>query len=391
MSAVVDIKADNSKAGNSKAGRHQADNAKDAAAPPVDGLSLRAITRRFGQRLAVDGVNLDVKRGEVLCLLGPSGCGKSTTLRMAAGLERPDSGQVFVGGRLVEGGGHREPPEARRIGLMFQDYALFPHLTAKQNVAFGLSKLPRAERDARAEDELARVGMGALKDAYPHTLSGGEQQRVALARMLAPKPDVVLMDEPFSGLDTALRDDVRSGTLKRLKQANAAVVMVTHDPDEAMRVGDRIALMRDGRIVQSGTPAEIYREPADPHAAALFGGVNVFHGRVTNRCVLSPFGHSKAKSVAEGEWAEVIYRPSSVRVAEAGVEARVLAARPYAGQLEVEAEILPQAIPEGLEVPAMIRAVAPLGMELKPGTSIFLAARPEEALVFPCRERVCRA
>jgi iron(III) transport system ATP-binding protein len=341
--------------------------------------------------MAVDGVNLDVKRGQVVCLLGPSGCGKSTTLRIAAGLERPDSGQVFVAGRLVEGDGCHEPPETRRIGLMFQDYALFPHLTAKQNVAFGLAKLPRPEREARAEEELARVGMTALKNAYPHTLSGGEQQRVALSRMLAPKPDVVLMDEPFSGLDSALRDDVRSGTLKRLKEAGAAVVMVTHDPDEAMRVGDTIALMRSGRIVQMGTPAEIYRNPADPQAAALFGGANVFHGRVTNRCAISPFGQAHAKSVAEGEWAEVIYRPSSVRVAEAGVEARVLAVRPYAGQLEVEAAILPQAIPDGLEIPEIIRAVAPLQLELAPGMPVFLTAKPEEAFVFPCRDRVCRS
>jgi iron(III) transport system ATP-binding protein len=353
---------------------------------------LREITRRFGKRIAVDGINLDVRRGHVLCLLGPSGCGKSTTLRIAAGLERPDSGQVFVGGRLVEGNGVHSPPETRRIGLMFQDYALFPHLTVKQNVAFGVTKLARAERDARADDELARVGMSAFKNAYPHTLSGGEQQRVALARMLAPKPDVVLMDEPFSGLDTALRDDVRSGTLGRLKQANAAVVMVTHDPDEAMRAGDRLALMRSGRIVQMGTPAEIYRHPADPQAAALFGGANVFHGRVTNGCAVSPFGQAYAKSVAEGEWAEVIYRPSSVRVAETGVQARVLAVRPYAGQLEVEAAILPQAIPhDGLEVPATIRAIAPLEAELTPGMAVFLTAKPEEAFVFPCRDGVCRS
>src|SRR4030095_8218908 len=147
------------------------------------------------------------------------------------------------------------------VGLMFQDYALFPHLSAKQNVAFGLSKLPRAERDKRADEELARVGLAALKDAYPHTLSGGEQQRVALARLLAPRPDVVLMDEPFSGLDARLRDEVRGTTLSRLRQAEAAVVMVTHDPDEAMRVGDLVALMEEGRIVQTGSPTEIYRAP----------------------------------------------------------------------------------------------------------------------------------
>jgi iron(III) transport system ATP-binding protein len=351
---------------------------------------LRCVTKRFEQRLAVDGVSFDVRRGEVLCLLGPSGCGKSTTLRIVAGLERPDRGLVFVGGRLVEGEGHHEPPETRRVGLMFQDYALFPHLSAKANVAFGLARLPRAERDGRASEELARVGLTAHQDAYPHTLSGGEQQRVALARMLAPKPDVVLMDEPFSGLDAALRDEVRGATLKRLKDAGTAVVMVTHDPDEAMRVGDRVALMRAGRIVQEGTPTEIYRHPKDPQAAALFGGANVFHARVTNGWAASPFGQTAANSVAEGDWAEVIYRPASVRVAESGVPAQVLAVRPYAGQLEVEAAFLSRGLSDGLEVPAMVRAAAPLSAALAPGAEVRLAARPEDAFVFPCRDEICR-
>ena len=359
-------------------------------AEPVDGLSLRNVTRRFGSRMAVDGVTLDARRGEVLCLLGPSGCGKSTTLRIAAGLERPDSGLVFVGGRLVEGEGRHEPPETRRVGLMFQDYALFPHLSAKANVAFGIAKLPRAERNARAEEELARVGLLALKDAFPHTLSGGEQQRVALARMLAPKPDVVLMDEPFSGLDSRLRDEVRGTTLKRLREAGAAVVMVTHDPDEAMRVGDRVALMHAGRIVQEGTPSELYLHPKDPHAAALFGGANIFHARVTNGCAPSPFGQTATKAVAEGEWAEVIYRPSSVRVAEKGIQARVLAVRPYAGQLEVEAAIEPSALPHGVEAPIYVRAQAPLAAGLTPGAEVRLAAEPEDAFVFPCRDKICR-
>ena len=363
----------------------------DELAVPVDGLSLRALTRRFGARLAVDGVSLDVKRGEVVCLLGPSGCGKSTTLRMAAGLERPDSGLVFVGGRLVEGEGHHEPPETRHVGLMFQDYALFPHLTVIQNIAFGLAKLPRAAREARAAEELARVNLSGLKDAYPHTLSGGEQQRVALARMLAPKPAVVLMDEPFSGLDSALRDEVRGATLQRLKEAGAAVVMVTHDPDEAMRVGDRVALMRQGRVVQIGTTVDIYRHPADPQAAALFGGANLFHARVVNGCVASPFGQTATKTVAEGAWAEVLYRSASVRVAETGVPARVVAVRPYAGQLEVEAAILTSALPEGVEAPTYVRAAAAMNLALTPGAGIHLAAEPGDAFVFPCRDEICRS
>jgi iron(III) transport system ATP-binding protein len=297
---------------------------------------------------------------------------------------------VYVGERLVEGMGRHEPPETRRVGLMFQDYALFPHLSAKDNVAFGLNRRPKAEREARARAELERVGLAALADAYPHTLSGGEQQRVALARMLAPDPDVVLMDEPFSGLDTSLRDEVRGTTLKRLREAGAAVVMVTHDPDEAMRVGDRIAIMRAGRIIQIGLPQEIYRTPADREIAAMFGGANVFHARVTNGWVASPFGQAAANSVAEGTWAEVLYRPASVRVAEQGLAARVLAVRPFAGQLEIEASIVGSGLPQGVEAPTSVRAAAPLNASLAVGAEVKLTARPEDALVFPCRDDICR-
>jgi iron(III) transport system ATP-binding protein len=338
--------------------------------------------------VALDGVTLDVARGQVLCLLGQSGCGKSTTLRIAAGLERPDSGLVFVGGRLVEGEGRHEPPETRRVGLMFQDYALFPHLSAKQNVAFGLSKLPKAERERRAEAELARVGLAALKDAYPHTLSGGEQQRVALARLLAPGPDVVLMDEPFSGLDAGLRDEVRGTTLSRLKLEQAAVVMVTHDPDEALRVGDLVAVMEQGRIVQTGSPTEIYRAPKTRRTAAMFGGANLFHARVLNGSANSPFGQTGAKFIVDGEWAEIVFRPSSVKVADQGIPARVLAVRPQGGQLEVEAVIEPVSLPAGVEAPMSVRAAAPLEAGISAGAEIRLFARPEDALVFSCRDRV---
>jgi iron(III) transport system ATP-binding protein len=274
---------------------------------------------------------------------------------------------------------------------MFQDYALFPHLSAWQNVAFGLAKLPRAERRKRTDEELDRVGLTVLKNAYPHTLSGGEQQRVALARLLAPRPDVVLMDEPFSGLDASLRDEVRGTTLSRLKQAEAAVVMVTHDPDEAMRVGDAVAVMEDGRIVQTGSPAEIYRAPKTRRTAALFGGANLFHARVVNGSANSPFGLTGANFVPDGDWAEVVFRPTSVKVSDYGVPARVLAVRLQGGQLEVEAEIEPSSLPEGVEAPMSVRAAAPLEAGIAPGGEIRLFARPEDAFVFPCRDRVCRA
>jgi iron(III) transport system ATP-binding protein len=352
---------------------------------PCDGLSLRDLTRRFGARVAVDGVSLDARRGEVFCLLGPSGCGKSTTLRIAAGLERADSGRVYASGRLVDGEGRFEPPEKRRIGLMFQDYALFPHLSVKANVAFGLKHLSAAERDSRVVEELTRVGMLSHKDAYPHTLSGGEQQRVALARMLAPKPGVVLLDEPFSGLDTSLRDEVRGAALRLLKEAGAATIMVTHDPDEAMRVGDQVALMRAGRIVQAGTPTEIYRKPADAEAAALFGGANVFRAVVSHGKALSPFGYMIPAALPDGESADIVYRPSSVRVGETGISAQVLAIRPFAGRLEVEAAIAPSDLPQGLKAPMLVRAAAPADAAILRGDKVNLTARAEDALVFPSR------
>jgi iron(III) transport system ATP-binding protein len=347
--------------------------------------------KRFGARSAVNGVSLDVSRGQVLCLLGASGCGKSTTLRIAAGLERPDAGCVFVGGRLVEGDGVHVPPERRGIGLMFQDYALFPHLSVRGNVGFGLAHLPRAERNRRAERELERVGLGHLADAFPHTLSGGEQQRVALARMLAPAPSVVLMDEPFSGLDTSLRDSVRATTLKTLREANAAVVIVTHDPDEALRIADRIALMRGGRIVQEGTPVELYAHPVDRETAVLFGSANLFHTQVTGRAARSPFGPVPAAGLGEGDWAEVLYRSAQVRVADQGVPARVVGVRPQGGILEVEAAFETAALPEGVEAPPVVRAAAALGTELSAGAPIRLQANPEDAFVFPCLDKGCRA
>ena len=334
---------------------------------------------------------MDVKRGEVLCLLGGSGCGKSTTLRIAAGLERVDAGCVFIGRELVEGEGRHVPPEQRGVGLMFQDYALFPHLSVRANVAFGLARLPRAERAARAEHELARVGLAHLADAFPHTLSGGEQQRIALARMLAPAPSVVLMDEPFSGLDTSLRDSLRASTLRTLRGAHAAVLMVTHDPDEAMRVADRVALMRTGSIVQQGTALELYNSPATPEAAMLFGTANLFHTQVTAGGVRSPFGLVHAKGFGEGDWAEVLYRSAQVRVSEHGIPARVIGVRPQGGILEVEAALDAAALPEGVDAPPVILAAAALGAEIGPGAAIRLQANPEDAFVFPCLDKGCRA
>ncbi|MEP4197337.1 MAG: ABC transporter ATP-binding protein [Aliishimia sp.] len=271
------------------------------------------MVRSFGGRRVVDDVSLHVMPGQVTCLLGPSGCGKSTTLRMIAGVEMQDSGQIFVDGKLICDTVFRIPPERRNIGLMFQDFALFPHLTVGGNVEFGLSG-SKAEKRARAEEMLKRVALGRFIDVYPDSLSGGEQQRVALARGLAPKPRIMLMDEPFSGLDNRLRDGIRDETLALLKEEDTAVLLVTHEPDEAMRMADEIALMRDGVIVQQGAPYNVYTRPVDRAAVAFFSDANVLRAQVDGALAMTPFGRFLAPGVPDGTEVDIVFRPQHVRI-----------------------------------------------------------------------------
>jgi len=293
-------------------------------------LDLQDISHSFGSLRAVAGVSLRVGPGEVVCLLGPSGCGKSTVLRLAAGLERLQSGRIAISGNLMAGDGTDVPPEARGVGLVFQDYALFPHLNVLDNVAFGL-RGPPAGRMARALEVLKRVGVEDQAQRFPHVLSGGQQQRVALARALAPEPGVMLLDEPFSGLDARLRDQVRDSTLHVLKESGAACLLVTHDPDEAMFMADRIAVMRDGALVQLGAPADLYGRPADAFVARFFGEINSIAARVERGAAATPFGPVPSP-LPEGSAVEVLIRPEALRLTAQGGEgdkraARVLAAR----------------------------------------------------------------
>ncbi|MEW5727577.1 MAG: ABC transporter ATP-binding protein [Pseudomonadota bacterium] len=292
------------------------------------GLWLEGISHAYGGKPVVRGVDLAVAPGELVCLLGPSGCGKTTTLRIAAGLERPAEGRVMLNCQLVSGPGTHVPPEGRHVGFLFQDYALFPHLDVAANVAFGIEGLPKPARRQRVMEMLAQVGMEAYAEAWPHQLSGGQQQRVALARALAPKPRLMLLDEPFSGLDKRLRDQVRDETLHVLKSSGVSTLMVTHDPEEAMFMADRIAIMRDGRIVQQGRPDELYCAPADPFVASFFGEVNVLEGRVEGGAVATPFGPRPVPGLAEGARCQVVVRPEALHLSPApdGV-AEVIAAR----------------------------------------------------------------
>ncbi len=351
-------------------------------------LEIRNVTRRFGGRAVVDDVSLSVMPGQVTCLLGPSGCGKSTTLRIIAGVDIQDSGQIFIDGRLVCDTVFRVPPERRSVGLMFQDFALFPHLTVIENVAFGLAGRG-PEKRARAEEMLRRVEMLRFAEDYPHQLSGGEQQRVALARALAPRPGIMLMDEPFSGLDNRLRDEIRDETLSVLKEEGAAVLLVTHEPDEAMRMADEIALMRDGRVVQQGAPYNIYNAPVDRAAAGFFSDINVIRGTVQGLLTETAFGAFMTPAQPDGAEVDIIIRPQHLKIEfdrncqpprptpENGVPARATVDRArFMGseslvefRMEFDGSILKATVP-GVFLP-------------RAGTAMWLMIRRDRCFVFP--------
>ncbi|WP_390867469.1 ABC transporter ATP-binding protein [Prosthecodimorpha staleyi] len=348
-----------------------------AAATIAARLTFEAVSHAYDGAPSLRGVTLDVEPGEVLCLLGHSGCGKTTLLRLAAGVERPAGGRVLVNGREVSGPNVFLPPERRGIGLMFQDYALFPHLTILANVMFGLTALPKREGEREALQALARVGLESHAFDYPHELSGGEQQRVALARAIAPRPSVLLMDEPFSGLDRRLRDSVRDETLAVLRETRATSLVVTHDPEEAMRMGDRIALMRQGLLIQVGTGAEIYNAPADLFTARFFSELNVIQGRGTQGAVATPVGSFAAAGLAEGAWADVAIRPQGVLLDRpgTGIPGRIMERR-FLG----EVDLFDVAV-QGLDgtVKARLRG----GGALAPGADVGVTIDPAEVLVFP--------
>jgi iron(III) transport system ATP-binding protein len=269
-------------------------------------IHLRGVRKRFGPVVAVDDATLCVERGEVVALLGPSGCGKTTLLRLIAGFERPEAGAVEIAGVPVAGGHVWVPPERRRVGMVFQDYALFPHLTVADNVAFGL---PRAQREPRVAELLALVDLEGLGRRYPHELSGGQQQRVALARALAPSPEVVLLDEPWSNIDPQLRESLRAEVVGILRPLGVTAVLVTHDREEAFSLADRIALVRDGTVVQEATPEELYFAPASRWVAEFVGGGNILAGRVEGELVHTSLGSFAANGAAGAAEVEVLVRP----------------------------------------------------------------------------------
>jgi iron(III) transport system ATP-binding protein len=277
-------------------------------------IDLRSISKSYGpETIAVQAVSLVVRQGTLLALLGPSGCGKTTTLRLIAGLEAPDEGEIWLNGQPVAGNGAWLPPEKRRVGLVFQDYALFPHLSVAANIAFPLNGVGKAEQQRRIAQLLELVGLPGLAERYPHQLSGGQQQRIALARALAARPTVVLLDEPFSNLDTALRQSMRQEVRRILRQAGATAIFVTHDQEEALSLADEVAVMMDGRLVQQDTPAQLYHRPVNRPVAAFLGQANFLPGQADGGQVTCALGRLPTLGRHTGP-VEIMLRPEELEL-----------------------------------------------------------------------------
>ncbi len=278
-------------------------------------LDVCNIHHRFGNVRVLDDVSLSVAPGEIVCLLGPSGSGKSTLLRIVAGLEPLQQGEIRLDGQSLSSAGSSLPAEARHIGLVFQDHALFPHLSVAENLAFGLQHLPAAERRTLVTDLLADIGLAGYEARFPHTLSGGQQQRVALARALAPQPAAMLLDEPFASVDATLRRRLREDARQTLKASNSPTLVVTHDPKEALELADRIAVMVDGRIVAIDTPEAVWRSPADRFVAELFGDAEALSARCVDGRLVTAFGSfalPPGARLGEGDRVDVVVRPRDV-------------------------------------------------------------------------------
>ncbi len=289
-------------------------------------LNLEGISKSFGHTTAVQDISLSVFEGELLTLLGPSGCGKTTTLRLLAGLEEPTAGTIQLAGTRVSGPNSLVPPEDRDVGLVFQDYALFPHLTVEENIAFGL---PNADDEAcagRVTELLELVDLEGYEHRTPDQLSGGEQQRIALARSLAPEPSVLLLDEPFSNLDIRLRVEMREEVRRILKAAGVTAVSVTHDQEEALSISDRVAIMNDGRVVQVGEPESVFQDPESRFVASFLGQASFLSARMDGATLLTAIGSYDSDQLEgltaeyDGADIDVLVRPDDLRAAPVAPE-----------------------------------------------------------------------
>lgn len=279
-------------------------------------LTIQKLSKKFGKHFAVNQASWSAQSGQIICLLGHSGCGKTTMLRLIAGLETPTEGSIQLEKEILWDPYQQVLAEERNIGFVFQDYALFPHLSVLENVMFGLKKLPKHERHTIAKNALKHVSMSHHINSYPHTLSGGEQQRIALARALAPQPHVLLMDEPFSNLDHRLRDQIRQSTIDILKQTSTTTIIVTHDPEEALQIADQIILMHQGRIIQSGTPKQLYFQPKTLFAARYFSNLNEISTQKQDQQLHTVFGNISVPKHLTTSTNDIhcYFRPNQLRV-----------------------------------------------------------------------------
>ena len=292
-------------------------------------------TKRFGNTLAADRVSFSLQPGEILAILGPSGCGKTTVLRLIAGFETLTEGEIVIKGRSVSTPSRQVPPERRGVGMVFQEYALFPHLTVARNIAFGLGGLPDQERRRRLGEVMDLVRLTGLEQRYPHELSGGQQQRVALARTLAPRPVTILLDEPFGSLDTTMRAEMRREVGEILRRNEITAVFVTHDREEAFVMADRVAVMRDGRLDQIDTPADLYNSPATQFVAQISGTCDFLSGEVRNGRIITELGPLSAEvrpnDAPDGTPVDVAVRPDDVQLAPDPNGDSVVVAREFRG------------------------------------------------------------
>ncbi|MFP5333836.1 MAG: ABC transporter ATP-binding protein [Actinomycetes bacterium] len=347
-------------------------------------LEIRGLRKSFGSTEVLRGLDLDVPSGALAAVLGPSGCGKTTLLRVVAGFEHADAGEVHVGGRVLAADGVHVPPEHRRVGVVPQEGALFPHLTVEDNVAFGLPRRGRQQARARSEraaELLALVGLADLRDRMPAELSGGQQQRVALARALAPDPDVVLLDEPFSALDAGLRAAVREDVRAALHATGATGLLVTHDQEEALSTADLVAVVRDGVVVQSAAPQQVYTAPGDLDVATFVGEAVVLPATVTDGVAVTPLGRLPLLRgpAGDGGVGHVVVRPEQVRMVRVGrgVTATVTGTVFYGHDASVRLEVPG---PDGEPVPVLCRTQGPLPASQEIGLIVagpvsFFAAR----------------
>lgn len=339
-------------------------------------LAIEKVRRRFETVVALEDVSLSVRRGEIVCLAGRSGCGKSSLLRIIAGIDQADKGRILLDGMEISGPAGHVEPEDRNIGFMFQDYALFPHLNVTENILFGLMRLERRAARRRCAELVERLGLQHLALRFPHMLSGGEQQRVALARALAPQPKIMLMDEPFSNLDRELRAEISAETIALLREVGTTIIMVTHDPEEALSAGDVVALMRAGKIVQVGTGDELYEQPSSSYAAEFFCTFNKIRGACKGGFADTPLGRFAAPNFADGEEATVYIRPHGLRVGSdgEGVECTVVGCS-LMGEIEQVAVTA-----SALAGPLRIRSTE--RRRLRPGDKVRVSVSSECVFVF---------